>query len=165
VQQNTECDHHLDDGHKFSRIFQKFLQMTREVWAWYAIGYDPLSTYTKVDYCDQDFHIWPELADIKTPADLQEVLKTLEHRGSPTSCYFEFDNNDPIFYRDQQDCILWAFDAETGKVYIHDESDTSTRVFVAKDLKSFVSRIFDENAKWWEINKPMRINRFKRPVR
>ncbi len=142
----------------------------REVWAWYGIGSvydDPFSTYTKVDYCEQDFHIWPELADIKTPADLQEVLKTLEHRGSPTSCHFEFDNNDPVFYRDQQDCILWAFDAETGRVYIHDESDTSTRVFVAKDLKSFVSRIFDENADWWEINATSmaRTGRFRRPVR
>jgi hypothetical protein len=117
-----------------------------EQWKWVGIGsiYGKSTTYTIVDFSEDDFTVWPELTNVKNIKDLKTILPTIKHKRSPTDCYFNFDSN--IFYYDSQGCVEWGLD-DFGRVYI---ANSDEKIFVAKTLAAFVSRIFDENAKFYE---------------
>ena len=126
-----------------------------------------LSTYTLYPYDDlPPVVIPPALANIRTIADLARELPDLEDEPDlqylfepPTSCYFDLSapretqsapRDDPdtgsaeeaVFYRDQQDCIVWSLRAADGHVITDDGVD------VAQSLPEFLTRIQIENAVW-----------------
>lgn len=68
---------------------------------------------------------------------------------SPTSCYFDINLKSGLFYRDQQDCVRWVYESDTGFV------KTTNDVYVAKSLPEFLSHIEDDSMKWFELNKQM----------
>ena len=61
---------------------------------------------------------------------------------SPTACYFNLDKKSGLFYRDQQDCVMWFHNAATGKVY------TDRGTIVSKSLPEFLYRNILENHIW-----------------
>lgn len=110
-------------------------------------------TYLKYKYSQvpPNITIPAELAEIKTLEDLEVALPALKENLnlaflflSPTCCYFDISKTDPgLFYRDQQDCVLWYLDENTGYVMDHRGN------YVAKSLSEFLSRICLENACWF----------------
>lgn len=77
--------------------------------------------------------------------------KLWELTRSPTSCYvdntFEHHNDKILFYRDQQDCVQWYIDPQTGKIY-EDGQDTP----IADDIEEFWLRITIENELWYKMS-------------
>lgn len=79
--------------------------------------------------------------------------------SSPTSCWVNSDSQDPdeesfeekdghvLFYRDQQDCVLWYYDLESGKVYEYDR-------VVSDTLEEFWLRIYIESILWYKEDFP-----------
>ncbi len=78
--------------------------------------------------------------------------------NSPNAAYFDFDDDDEprhIFYRDQQDCVIWCLDS--NGVYLFDRKEDITerltssmdRIYVAKSLGEFLWRIKVEDACWF----------------
>lgn len=63
---------------------------------------------------------------------------------SPTVYYFDF--RDDVFYRDEQDCVILAFD-DKGRVYIKDNASHTT-TYVAETLPEFLSHIYDYSINW-----------------
>lgn len=122
-----------------------------ETWKWVGIGsvYGIEGTYCMVDYDDKDFVVWPEFKNVSTLKELEKIILvgSIKYKDSPTDCSFHFESN--VFYRDSQGCALWELD-DKGRVFLYGEK--SNKVFVAKNIGCFVSRIFDENAKWYEQN-------------
>ncbi len=62
---------------------------------------------------------------------------------SPTACYFDTSYGKNVFYRDQQDCVLWCLDSEG--VYLHGDKS-----YVAHSLSEFLWRIDVENKCWYK---------------
>ena len=65
-------------------------------------------------------------------------LECLKESRSPTACYV--DREGDVFYRDQQDCVLWKL--IEGKVYADDD-------LVADSLAEFCARVILENRIWF----------------
>jgi hypothetical protein len=97
---------------------------------------------------------WTSIPDIKVYGTPWE---TFQHNpslwtlfSSPTACYVEFGDEDargrPIFYRDQQDCLLWSVDPATDKIY----SDAQTRA-IADDIEEFWLRQYLESRLWYRL--------------
>jgi len=125
--------------------------MSSRKWTWFGVNIDKtkFQTYDEVEY--KEHPINRMFKDIETLADIKKNLKFLcQTIYSPTSSYFNVDENTKIFYRDQQDCILWAFDEETGYVYVYDYEDITTRQYCAKSLAEFISHIYDDALDWFE---------------
>ena len=70
---------------------------------------------------------------------------------SPTSCYVDISHDEEtgqtIFYRDQQDCIVWYVDPQTGKVYSYTDGDTP----IADDVEEFWLRQYIEATLWYYL--------------
>jgi hypothetical protein len=87
--------------------------------------------------------------DINNLEDLKKALPNLEKQipqlfDSPTSCYFDLDGEEPgVFFRDQQDCVIWCWDEKTGQVF-----DSGSGYAVAASLSEFLTRIVLENVAW-----------------
>jgi hypothetical protein len=83
-----------------------------EKWEWIGIGSGRLEdgTYGSYEH-SKDYPISKEFESIRTLDDLEKKLPQLNKCwNSPTACYFEIDRKTGIFYRDQQDCVLWALE-------------------------------------------------------
>lgn len=52
-----------------------------------------------------------------------------------------------IFYRDQQDCVIWSVDPKTGKVF-----EDGTDFIVADDVEEFMLHKFVESYVWMKIH-------------
>jgi hypothetical protein len=87
--------------------------------------------------------------DITNLEDLKKALPNLEKQiphlfDSPTSCYFDCEGDEPgVFFRDQQDCVVWCWDEKTGEVF-----DSGSGYAVATSLSEFLTRIVLENVAW-----------------
>lgn len=113
-------------------------------WIWIGVNFDfnKFTTYSTTPY--KEHPINPLFENIKNISDIQSNISHLrELIKSVTSCYFDF--NDDIFYRDQQDCVIWAHDSKTGGVYIYDNNDKNIKTYVAKSIPEFLSHIYDDN--------------------
>lgn len=75
----------------------------------------------------------------KTIQDLKNAKEDELEMNSITSCYFDFEENSNIFYRDQQDCVVWCLDK--NGVYFEDEG----KYYVSNSLSEFLWRIYREN--------------------
>nr|QBK88198.1 MAG: hypothetical protein LCMAC202_05600 [Marseillevirus LCMAC202] len=66
--------------------------------------------------------------------------------NSPTACYVEISEEEEriVFYRDQQDCLIWSVDPQTGKVY----SDVQLEP-VADNVEEFWFRMYTESLLWF----------------
>lgn len=83
-------------------------------WCWVRIWKnwqeDTYVTEPYIEFTD----IKESFKNIKTLTDLENNLNIIQSDWySPTACYFDIDHISTIFYRDQQDCVLWAYD-DTG---------------------------------------------------
>ena len=87
-----------------------------------------------------------EFTRFRTISDLKEEYQKKDcclPMNSPNSAYFDFDDERNIFYRDQQDCVIWCLD-DKG-VYIYG----TNKVYVAQSLGEFLWRIRVEDACWY----------------
>lgn len=102
------------------------------------------TTYKTWNYSDMpEVEIFEPFKKFVTVQDIQENLLILHNViRSPTSCYFSVEGN--VFYRDQQDCIIWSYDSEKG-VY------TDNGDIVAKSIPEFLTRIYIENCIWFKL--------------
>ena len=101
--------------------------------------------------------------------DVEIEKEWLDHiLQSPTSCHVQVDFVSGVFYRDQQDCVLWAFDPlDVGGVYVYEPPNTPSGgassdeddfddhqpppMTVATTLAEFFGRIHLENRLWHKI--------------
>lgn len=109
-----------------------------------------------------DFSWLEELDDFKEKLEIKSTpWETFKHNKvlhdivpSVTSSYTDIVEGDEveefklpkdriIFYRDQQDCVVWSVNPETGKVY-EDESD----FIVAEDVEEFMLHKVLESLVW-----------------
>lgn len=112
-----------------------------EKWIWIGMGQQ--STYSHHEYIEHKIN--PLFENIRTLDDVNTSISYLyKHIRSPTACYFDIDND--IFYRDQQDCVIWALNKD-GRVYIKDD-DPYTISYVAKSIPEFLSHIYDDTIDW-----------------
>ena len=83
---------------------------------------------------------------IKTIRDLQDNLTYVKIAigTSVTACYFNFLEED-MFYRDQQDCVVWYFNESIGVYYLQGEGQM---MVVSSTLAEFLARISLENRIW-----------------
>lgn len=87
----------------------------------------------------------PQFQEITTLDQLIQSLSLLRTIiSSPTACYFQVDLADRTFYRDQQDCVIWALNSQ-GQVYL----DGDPHAIVALSLPEFLTRVHLENTIWW----------------
>src|SRR5690349_2480759 len=60
-----------------------------------------------------------QLEGIKVPADIPDKIKGIIEAVSDTSCFFEsLRPGMHDFFHDQQDCVIWCFDPDTGHVTV-----------------------------------------------
>lgn len=75
---------------------------------------------------------------------------------SPTACWintdFDVENGKVLFYRDQQDCILWYYDLVTGKVYEYD-------TVICDTLEEFWMLMYIEGIIWYGQLYPSHLKR------
>ncbi|AYV75500.1 MAG: hypothetical protein Terrestrivirus2_8 [Terrestrivirus sp.] len=125
-----------------------------EEWIWYGIGgiynNNREGTYQLFNYNDLPkltnndvFNDIKEFNDIKTFDDLEKNIDMLSQTiNSPTLCYFDLNRETGVFYRDQQDCVIWALSKENNQVYVYDYGEFPYKVrYVAKSLPEFLTRI------------------------
>jgi hypothetical protein len=88
---------------------------------------------------------------IKTLQDLQRSIdqKQIDIESS-TACYFDLDPKTGVFYRDQQDCVIWKL-TENGQVDAITE-DNEVIECVADSLPEFLNRIEIENHIWFQCD-------------
>lgn len=111
------------------------------VWfGWGLKGRDCGGTYEQYPLNDlPSVTPFKQLEHIKVPADIPDQVKKIIEAVSFTSCYFE--SNDPEkhdFFRDQQGCVVWCFDPDTGHVVVGSK-------VVAYSLAEFLSRVLIES--------------------
>ena len=126
----------------------------KEEWAW--VGYrlpcrHVRGTYDIFKYDEMpaltESDILPQFKDVKTWDDLADNLELIDSLiTSPTACYFKLSKNKTSFYRDQQDCVVWALDHKTGAVYTMEEDGVD--LWVAKSLPEFLTRLYLEGQIW-----------------
>lgn len=152
------CKEVLDDVSKFKHAdLINFSEAQpsdyTEYWNWNGVNMDmsKFTTYNRDDYIPHP--ISDKFKNILTLQDLaaNEWIND-ELIQSPTACYFDLDGElgPEVFYRDQQDCIIWALDAKTGYVYIFDDDRPYTRCYTARSLPEFLSHIYDNSKAWYE---------------
>lgn len=118
-------------------------------WKWYGIGKPNEGTYISQPYIKHPINpLFRNITDLTLIKENILILNELIR--SPTACYFDIYKN--IFYRDQQDCIIWALD-EKGRVYIHNDDQPYTIIYVADSLPEFLSHIYDDCNSWYEFNR------------
>lgn len=105
------------------------------------------ATYGMFDYNKQPpVTIRDKFKDLKTIDDLEANQDWLDSiLKSPTACYIEIDRENHIFFRDQQDCVLWTVHPKTGAVHILNQDKT----MVAHSVPEFLTRVFIENEIWY----------------
>lgn len=86
-----------------------------------------------------------KFADLHTVEDVAKNLTMLKAIfNSPTACYFDTDFGNGVFYRDQQDCVLWCI-SQNGQVMVY-----QSEMVVARSLPEFLSRVNLENRLWYK---------------
>lgn len=126
---------------------------SQKLWIGFGLpGRETDATYSTFRYEAQpEVKPFPKLQDIKTLDDLKKHLPVLVNEypflnSSPTSCYWSFDGKEPgVFFRDQQDCVVWCLDEKTGEVFV---PGFKKSVVVAASLPEFMTRIALENEIW-----------------
>jgi hypothetical protein len=111
-------------------------------------GVWPYKTVPRLDHGGRN-----PFRNVKTLDDLHAAIDLMHE--SPTACYFRLDRSDGSFWRDQQDCVVWAFDAATGGVFMLDQQRAEgeqEKTFVAKSLAEFLWRVDLENQIWFLRN-------------
>lgn len=117
-------------------------------WVWIGIT-DGAWQHQKYIPCD----INPKYANCVTLEQLS-VAKEAKNfiTRSPTESYFDINHETGIFYRDQQDCAVWAQDAE-GQIYqYYPKTASYYKAIVAKSLPEFLTHMDIENATWYRAN-------------
>lgn len=105
---------------------------------WYTIL--GIYTYTLIDYKEHKIDVI--FKDIKTLKDVAQKKDFINKQiNSVTACYVDVRENG-IFYRDQQDCVVWSLDDKTGNVIANDE------FIVAKNIPEFLTHMRDESNTW-----------------
>ena len=129
--------------------------------AWIGVGGLPgrskpgdFSTYSVFTYDTLPPVTTPQMFDdVTTLAELKKVLPKWKKQipqlfNSPTACYFDFAGDEPgVFFRDQQDCVVWCLDEKTGEVF-----DAGSGYCVASSLAEFLTRILLENVAWHQLH-------------
>jgi hypothetical protein len=118
-------------------------------WCWIGVPF-------KMSFCTYDTYKYKE-HPIKDKYKKYTSLSELEigltdgtvNIFSPTSCYFDLNITNGLFYRDQQDCVRWVYETSTGFV------KTTSGRYVAKSLAEFLSHIEDDAKCWFDSNKIM----------
>lgn len=83
---------------------------------------------------------------IKTLQDVVDHHELLSI-DSATACYIDVDFKTGQFYRDQQDCVIWKIDQDTGHVVACVDDNCKIGV-VANNLAEFFARVNIENVIW-----------------
>ena len=125
------------------------LDETKMIWYGTALpgrkagGTYSIYSYTSLPPCPKKHRF----SHLRTHKDLAAELKRgLLKITSVTACYFDLNEQTGVFYRDQQDCIIWALD----KNGVYCRENDMNKMYVAKDLGEFLWRINIENACWYE---------------
>lgn len=139
-----------------------------EEWCWIGFGLPCRkidSTYKRLSY---DSLPQIEISDIfKNMKTISDIIKNMNFLTktirSPTSSYFDVDTtfSNEIFYRDQQDCAIWALDEKTGKVFLYDDDMPYEKIWVAKSLPEFLTRLKLESDIFYGFRQDEHINYIK----
>ena len=124
-------------------------------------------TYTVYDYNKQPpVKVLDELKDVTTVDGIRKWMdantETLAFvKQSPTACFFDLSTNPTythhpgdqsyVFFRDQQDCVVWFVEEKTGRVHIEDRH-SKPRAYVAQSVGEFICRLALENSIWYKHN-------------
>ncbi len=128
---------------------QKFLEFQMaEIWIGVDLPYRPhpngFATYSTWKYKDQpEVEIDDIFKKFKTLADIEKYIGELKIE-SPTACYFNIEENG-VFYRDQQDCVLWAVNSKNQVCAID-------MGIVANSIPEFLTRVKLESSIWHKTN-------------
>lgn len=124
---------------------------TQEKWIWLytvALFFEPKEKYYEYDYNKMpDIHPYDIFKDIKTVNDIIKNVKLI-YKELCLIANFHFEFEGEIFYREEQDYILFACEESTVKVYISNADFPYVRNYVAKDLAEFLSRMKIEHRIW-----------------
>lgn len=116
--------------------------MENNKWCWIGVPFKrSFCTYGTYNY--KEHPIKEKYTKFTSLNELNEMINIF----SPTSCYFDINVQTGLFYRDQQDCVRWVYENETGCI------KTTNGAYVAKSLPEFLSHIEDDSLKWFESNK------------
>jgi hypothetical protein len=120
--------------------------MSQRCWVGFELPFRPCSGTYEV-YTDPLPSIdTSQYQSIKNLQDLRSRLDSIDFE-SATACYFDINESTGVFYRDQQDCIIWKL--IDGQVVAY-ESDGETRIGVVADsLPEFLARLRIENHIWF----------------
>jgi hypothetical protein len=117
---------------------------------WIGISTSLGSTYSETEYKDHEIDY--RFAHIKSLDDVEKYENYINTTiNSPTWCYVHVDKKEGIFYRDQQDCVIWQLDKKTGYVKSYGQEEK----FVAKSIPEFLSHVFSDSQTWyldWKTN-------------
>lgn len=105
-------------------------------------------------YSWADLPVLQEIPEFWTKVrTINEVIlyeKPIEARiRSPTACFVTRGSDDSTFWMDQQGCVVWKWERETGRVYHPSFARDGTRVYVAHSIGEFFARLEIENAIWY----------------
>lgn len=115
--------------------------MEETKWCWIGVPF-------KMSFCTYDTYKYKEhpikdkYKKFSSLSDLNDEINIF----SPTACYFDINTKSGLFYRDQQDCVRWVYESDTGFI------KTTSGAYVAKSLPEFLSHIEDDSMKWFESN-------------
>lgn len=117
--------------------------MNNTKFCWVGVPFEfDISNGTYEVYKYKEHQIKDKYKNITSLESLKAELRKI-NIDSPTACYFDVDIKTGMFYRDQQDCIIWFLEKETGYV------KTERERYVAKSLPEFLSHIEDDSIKWY----------------
>ena len=123
------------------------INMDGRLWKWIGLSRKLFETYSITDYSQIDesalFSDYKTLKDVKDNKDyIQSLLR------SPTGCFISVDEDSGKFYCDQQGCVIWFFEKETGYVKTQPDS-TGISCYVAKSIPEFFSHVYMESLEFF----------------
>ena len=138
------------------------VQEPSKAWIYCGIPFRPVKgTYSYFRYDTLPPVNTDAFAHLGTLADVQANAEQLDDTlRSPTACYVRVNEDSRIFYRDQQDCVLWRFRPDIG-VYVTDgDEDIKNQgdggdvlcgyTVVASSIAEFFARCAMENGIWFK---------------
>lgn len=144
----------MTNAELWSPLLPKGMSKSGAMWTgWQLKGRDHYAMYSRYRLSDLPEVIpFRQLENIKTPSGIPMNIQQIIEAVTPTNCYFdlesdenkkELNGNEPReFFHDQQECVNWRFDPNTG--HIVEDCDE----IVAFSLAEFLSRILIESFCW-----------------